>query len=177
MGWAWITTCGDSAWRCHHADRESREVPAPGRLSAPANALRAAVCATAFRLAWLARSLRRTGTDMAAVTAGMSGMSSGNSSNSATAKANNVSGENVRLFDDVQARTREVQESLKYQTAISDVLNVISRSPNPRYDRSSGCTPLWGGIFSVFQVARTGLLPKPSEAPFPRNFPCEISVC
>ena len=46
--------------------------------------------------------------------------------------------ENVRLFDEVQARTRELTELLEQQTATSEVLSVISRSP--------------GELGSVFQV-------------------------
>src|SRR6202040_3996638 len=37
--------------------------------------------------------------------------------------------ENVRLFEQVQARTRELTEALTYQTGSSNILGVIASSP------------------------------------------------
>jgi signal transduction histidine kinase len=46
--------------------------------------------------------------------------------------------ENVRLFDEAQARTRDLSESLQQQTATSEILQIISSSPSdlaPVFDK------------------------------------------
>ena len=37
--------------------------------------------------------------------------------------------ENVRLFNEVQAKTRDLTEALTYQTGSANILNVIASSP------------------------------------------------
>ena len=37
--------------------------------------------------------------------------------------------ENVRLFDEVQAKTRDLSEALTYQTGSANILKVIASSP------------------------------------------------
>ena len=64
--------------------------------------------------------------------------------------------ENVRLFDEVQARTRELTESLEQQTATSEVLTVISSSAGdlvPVFDAMLGkAMQLCGADFGVLNT-------------------------
>jgi two-component system NtrC family sensor kinase len=65
--------------------------------------------------------------------------------------------ENVRLFEEVQARTQELSESLEQQTAASEVLKVISSSPGelgPVFDAMLAnavhiCGASFGGLYRL----------------------------
>src|SRR5262245_3443261 len=91
--------------------------------------------------------------------------------------------ENVRLFDEVQARTRELTESLDQQTATGDILRVISTSPTdvqPVFDAiAESAMRLCDGQFSfvlrfsddlLHFAAAHGLTPK-GMASFQRALP------
>ena len=64
--------------------------------------------------------------------------------------------ENVRLFDEVQARTRELSEALEQQTATSEVLQVISNSVGdlqPIFDAMlANATQLCGAEFGILNL-------------------------
>jgi hypothetical protein len=64
--------------------------------------------------------------------------------------------QNVRLFDEVQTRTRELSEALEQQTATSEVLGVISSSPGelePIFQAMlANATRLCGAEFGVLEV-------------------------
>jgi len=89
--------------------------------------------------------------------------------------------ENTRLFEAEQASSRNLQESLEYQTAIGDVLNVISRSPNnlrPVFDIiAQSASRLCGGEYAIvtrYDGALVHLVaqhnPRPGTAEITANF-------
>jgi GAF domain-containing protein len=105
--------------------------------------------------------------------------------------------ENVRLFDEVQAHSRELSESLEQQTATSNVLSIISSSAGelqPVFqamltNATRICEAAYGGMWlhddnKLCNVAFHGALPEAfsnlwkagSEIPFDSNVPIARAV-
>ena len=89
--------------------------------------------------------------------------------------------ENTRLFEAEQARTKELTESLEYQTAMAEVLGVISRSPTdvqPVFDATASsaanlCNAFDAGVLRLDRdvlrfAAHHGSIPT-SEVPLHRG--------
>ena len=74
--------------------------------------------------------------------------------------------ENVRLFDDVQKRTRELTETLEQQTATGEILASISGSmtdAKPVFDAIvRNLLRLFGTRFAVVQLLRDGIIHMPA---------------
>jgi GAF domain-containing protein len=68
--------------------------------------------------------------------------------------------ENARLFDEVQARTRDLAESLQQQTAMSEVLQIISSSPSelaPVFEKMlENATRVCGAEFGSMMLIEDG---------------------
>jgi len=82
--------------------------------------------------------------------------------------------ENVRLFDEVQTQKLELTETLEHQTATSEVLNVISRSPTnagPVFDAiAESAARLCEAVFTVVWLYDGDLLHYASS----HNFTAEV---
>jgi signal transduction histidine kinase len=69
---------------------------------------------------------------------------------------------NVRLFDEVQAKTRDLEKSLQQQTATSEVLQVISASPGdlaPVFEKMlENAIRVCGAEFGVMLLIEDGLV-------------------
>src|SRR5260370_7147563 len=80
--------------------------------------------------------------------------------------------ENVRLFKEIQERNAELREALEHQTATSEVLGIISRSPTdvqPVLDAIVESAARVCGVDDVLLRLHEGnsRLPRPHFAPIP----------
>src|SRR5215831_14604829 len=80
--------------------------------------------------------------------------------------------ENTRLFEEVQARTADLQESLEQQTATGEILASISASmtnPQPVFDAIvRNVNRLFGTQFANVQLLRDGIVHMPASGGEPR---------
>jgi two-component system NtrC family sensor kinase len=81
---------------------------------------------------------------------------------------------NVRMFEEVQARTRELTESLQQQTATSDVLQVISSSPGdlvPVFEKMLvNATRVCGAEFGSLLLTESGSIRVAAQYNVPAEF-------
>jgi signal transduction histidine kinase len=96
--------------------------------------------------------------------------------------------ENVRLFKALDARNRDLTEALEQQTATSDILRVISRSPTatqPVFDTIVGsvlslCDAAHSGVYlldgDTLSLAATAGLAEDVRAAFERGYPRKVGA-
>jgi transcriptional regulator with GAF, ATPase, and Fis domain len=81
---------------------------------------------------------------------------------------------NVRLFEEVQAKTRDLTESLQQQTATSEVLQVISSSPGelaPVFEKMlENATRVCGAEFGSMILIEEGLMRPAATYNVPAEF-------
>src|SRR6476620_7846309 len=82
--------------------------------------------------------------------------------------------ENARLFEEVQAKARDLEESLQQQTATSEVLQVISASPGdlaPVFEKMlENATRVCSAKFGSMLLAENGSMRPAAQYNVPAEF-------